>query len=72
MCLNPRAHYAYGTTVNILRDLRVALEVLTDANTAVLALQEAEIYRRKQGEFARPLAERMAYDPNTSPGMSTN
>jgi hypothetical protein len=66
--LNPRTHYAYGTTVSVMSDLRHAFEYMTDVDTAAAALQEVEFYRRKQGEFGRPLAEKMAYDHNTSPG----
>jgi hypothetical protein len=51
-----------------MSDLRHAFEYMTDVDTAAAALQEVEFYRRKQGEFGRPLAEKMAYDHNTSPG----
>lgn len=48
-----------------MSDLRQAFEYMTDVDAAVQALQEVELYRRKQGEFGRPLAEKMAYDHNT-------
>ena len=66
--LHPRTHYAYGTTNNVLHDLRSAFETMTDTNTCVAALHEAENYRRKSGSFFTELAQKMAYDSNTSPG----
>lgn len=51
-----------------MNDLREAFEFMTDTDTCVAALQEAEHYRRKQGSFSKELAVKMAYDSNTSPG----
>ena len=53
-----------------MTDLRVAFEFLTDTNTVVQALQEAENYRRKLGSFATDVATRMALDLKTSLGTS--
>jgi hypothetical protein len=39
---------------------------------AITALNEAELYRRKAGEFGRELATRMALDSRTSPGIFTD
>jgi hypothetical protein len=52
----------------VMTDLRQAFEFMTDTNTCVVALQEAEHYRRKQRSFSSELAAKMACDNNTSPG----
>jgi hypothetical protein len=62
----------YGTNSTVLADLRAAFEMLTDVNTAVKALHKAEMYRRKQRDFSKPLADSMARDSNTSPCMFVN
>jgi hypothetical protein len=36
--LNPRSHYAYGTTPNLMKELREAFEYMTDTNTCIAAL----------------------------------
>jgi hypothetical protein len=66
--LNPRTHYAYGTNTCVMKDLCEAFEYMADTDTCVVALQEAEHYRRKQGTFSMDLAQKMAYHKNTSPG----
>jgi hypothetical protein len=66
--LHPRTHYAYGTSAGVMNDLREAFEFMTNTNTCVEALQEAEHYKRKQGCFSSELATKMSYDNNTSPG----
>jgi hypothetical protein len=67
--LNPRTHYAYGTATNIMQDLREAFEYMTNTKTCVAALQEVDHYRWKQGTFSKDLAQKMAYDSNTSSVM---
>lgn len=69
--LNPRLVYQYNPTPVMFGGLKEAFERMTDVHTAVLALQEAETFRRHLGEFASELAIRMATDPNTTPGNST-
>lgn len=49
------------------RALRMAFERMVDVQTAVQALQEAEVFRQKLGEFGTEMAQRMATDPKTSP-----
>jgi hypothetical protein len=56
--LNPRTHYAYGTSVSVMSDLRHAFEYMTDVDTTTQALVEVDFYRRKQGKFGRPLVEK--------------
>jgi hypothetical protein len=67
--LNPHTHYAYGTATNVMQDLREAFEYMADTETCVADLLEPGHYRRKQGSFLKDLAQKMAYDSNTSPGM---
>jgi hypothetical protein len=67
--LNPRSHYAYGTTPNLMKELREAFEYMADTDTCIITLQEAEHFRRRQGTFSMEVAQRMAYDKITSPGM---
>ena len=38
---------------------------MIDVDIAAQALAEVDFYRRKQGEFGRPLAKKMMYDHNT-------
>jgi len=47
--------------------LRHAFERMSDIDTAVKALQEAELYRQKIGDFGSEMAMRMALDRNTTP-----
>jgi hypothetical protein len=56
-----------GTTTNLMTDLRIALERMCDTNTAAIALQQAEYFRQKHGDFAGELAVRLAVDRGTSP-----
>jgi hypothetical protein len=70
--LNPCSHYAYGTAPNLMKELREAFEYKADTDTCIAALQEAEHFRRRQGTFSTELAQRMAYDKNTSLGMFLN
>jgi hypothetical protein len=67
--LNPHSHYAYGTTPNLMKELREAFEYMADTDTCIAALQEVEHFKRRHGTFSTELAQRMAYDKITSPGM---
>jgi hypothetical protein len=67
--LNPRTYYDYGTAVSVMQDLREAFEYMADTDTCVTALQEVKHFRRKLGTFSTKLAQKMAYDKNTSPDM---
>jgi hypothetical protein len=67
--LNPRSHYAYGTTPNLMKELRDASEYMAGTDTCIAALQQAKHFRRRQGTFSTELAQMMAYDKITSPGM---
>jgi hypothetical protein len=42
---------------------------MADTKTCVTSLREADHFRRKQCTFSTELAQKMAYDKNTSPGM---
>jgi hypothetical protein len=66
--LHPRTHYAYGTVAGVMADLRQPFEFMTNTNTCVAVLQEAEHYRRKQGSFSSELGAKMSCNNNTSPG----
>jgi hypothetical protein len=65
--LNPWTHYVYDSSVSVMSDLQYAFEYMTNVGTTAQALLEVDFYERKQGEFGRPLAEKMVYDHNTSP-----
>jgi hypothetical protein len=70
--LNPHTHYAYGTNACMMKDLREAFEYMADTGICVTALQEAEHFLCKQGTFSTDLAQKMAYDKNTSSGRFQN
>jgi hypothetical protein len=70
--LNPRTRYAYDTDASIMQDLREAFEYMADTKTCVAGLQEVDHYRWKHGTFSKDLAQKMAYDSNTSSGMFLN
>jgi hypothetical protein len=70
--LNPRSHYAYDTTSNLMKELCEVFEYMADTDTCVATLQEVEHFRRRQGTFFTELAQRMAYVKHTSPGMFLN
>jgi hypothetical protein len=52
-----------------LNALRIAFERMTDLDTAAVALSEAQTFCAKAGSFSSPLAQKMAVDGKTSPGM---
>jgi hypothetical protein len=55
----------------VMTDLRQVFEFMTNTNTCVVALQEAEHYRRKYRSFSSELVAKMACDNNTSPGKQS-
>jgi hypothetical protein len=67
--LNPRAHYVSSMGPNQLNALRTAFERMTDLDTAVAALSEAQTFCAKAGSFSSPLAWKMAVDGKMSPDM---
>ena len=64
--LNPYVDYTMGTTQRVLRELRMGLDKMLDAEGAAVALQEFELFRRKLGEFSTDTARCMAIDRKTS------
>jgi hypothetical protein len=68
--LNPRDHYVSGMGTGQLNALRIAFERMTDLDTAAAAaLSEAQTFCAKASSFSNPLAQKMAVDGKTSPGM---
>jgi hypothetical protein len=67
--LNPCSHYAYDTAPNLMKELREAFEYMANTDTCIIALQQAEHFRCRQGTFSTELAQRMVYDKITSLGM---
>jgi hypothetical protein len=64
--LNPALSYTMDPTREMYRMLKDCFERMTDVESAVQALQEAEVFRMKQGEYGSQMAQRMATDPKTS------
>lgn len=58
-------------TPQMFAGLKETFQQMTDVQSAVQALQEAEVFRQKIGEFGTELARTMAQDPKTSPCKST-
>jgi hypothetical protein len=54
-------------TPTMFGGLKETFQQMTDVECAVQALQEAEIFRQKRGEFGSELAMKMAMDPRTTP-----
>jgi hypothetical protein len=52
--------------------LKDTFQSMTDVQTAVQALQEAEVFRQKLGEFDTDMSRRAAIDPKTSPCKSNS
>ncbi|KAJ1280397.1 hypothetical protein BS78_04G229600 [Paspalum vaginatum] len=65
--LNPYVHYAMGTTHNVMLYMRKGLERMLETDSAAIALQEFEAFRRKLGDFSTDMARRLAIDRNTQP-----
>jgi hypothetical protein len=59
-------------TPEMFRSLKDTFQSMTDVQTAVQALQEAEVLRQKLGEFGTDMARRAAVDPRTSPCKRTS
>jgi hypothetical protein len=54
-------------TPEMFHSLKDTFQSMTDLQTVVQALQDAEVFRRKHGDFAQEIAMRAAIDPKTSP-----
>jgi hypothetical protein len=67
--LNPCAHYVSGMGPSQLNALRTAFERMTDLDTVAAALSEVQTFCAKAGSFSSPLAQKMAVDGKTLPGM---
>jgi hypothetical protein len=67
--LNPRGHYISGMGTGQLNALRSVFERMTDVDTSAEALSEAQTFCVNAGSFSSPLAQKMAVDSKTSPGM---
>jgi hypothetical protein len=67
--LNPRGHYVSGTGPGQLNALRTAFKRMTDLGTVATTLSEAQTFCAKASSFSSPLAQKMAVDGKTSPGM---
>jgi hypothetical protein len=52
--------------------LKTAFDRMTDVQSTMQALEEAEVFRMKHGKFASKMAQQMATDPKTSPCMSSS
>jgi hypothetical protein len=59
-------------TPEIFHSLKDTFQSMMDVQTAVQALQEAEVFRQKLGEFGTDMARRVAIDPRTSPCKSNS
>jgi hypothetical protein len=55
------------STPEMYQMLKGAFERMTDDESAMQALQEAEVFHMKHGEYGSEMAQRMATDPKTSP-----
>jgi uncharacterized membrane protein YgcG len=64
--LNPRYAYTFVPSQEMWHSLKGAFQRMTDVDNAVQALQEAEVFRRRIGEFGTDLAMKMALDPKTT------
>jgi hypothetical protein len=64
--LHPYVNYVMRTTNNIMTDLHKGVERMFDLNTATIALQEYDFFKRKIGDFSSELARRMVVDRGTS------
>ena len=55
----------------MFNSLKDTFSRMTDVQSAIQALQEAELFRQKIGEFGSELATKMAMDPRTTPCKTT-
>jgi hypothetical protein len=67
--LNPHAHYISDMGTGQLNALRTAFERMTNLDIAAEALSEAQTFCVKASSFSSPLAQKMAVDGKTLPGM---
>jgi hypothetical protein len=67
--LNPRGHYISGMGTGQLNALRSAFERMTDVDTTVEALSEAQTFCVNADSFLSPLAQKIVVDGKTSSGM---
>jgi hypothetical protein len=67
--LNPCGHYISGMGTGQLSALRSAFKKMTDVDTVTEALSEAQTFCLNVVSFSSPLAQKMAVDGKTSPGM---
>jgi hypothetical protein len=70
--LNPRAHYISSMGTNQPNSLRTAFERMIDLDTVAEALSEVQTFCVKASSFSSPLAQKMAVDGKTSPGMHSD
>jgi hypothetical protein len=66
-CLHPRHAYLMEPTPEMFRSLKDTFQSMTDLQSAVQALQEAEVFRRKHGNFAQEIAMRAVNRPKDKP-----
>ncbi|TKC13318.1 DUF domain-containing protein [Robertmurraya kyonggiensis] len=64
--LNPRYAYTFIPSPEMWSTLKDAFQRMTDISSAVQALQEAELFRQRRGDFATQLAQQMVLDPKTT------
>jgi Na+-translocating ferredoxin:NAD+ oxidoreductase RnfD subunit len=67
--LNSRGHYVSGMGTDQLNALRIVFERMTNLDTAVAALSEAQTFYANASSFSSPLAHKMAVDGKMSSGM---
>jgi hypothetical protein len=65
--LNPALSYTMDPTREVYRTLKDAFERMTDVESAVQALQEAEVFRMNHDDYGSEMAQLMATDPKTTP-----
>ena len=70
--LNPHLTYTMTSTNEMYHMLKDAFGSMTDVHSAVQALQQAEVFRQKLGEFASDMVMKTAIDPKTTPCKSSS
>jgi hypothetical protein len=70
--LNSALSYTMDPTPEMYRMLKLAFERMTDVESAVQALQEAEVFHMKRGVHGSEMAHRMTTDPKASPCKSSS
>jgi hypothetical protein len=69
--INPALSYTMDPTTEMHQMLKDAFERMMDVESVVQALQEAEVFRMKHGEYGSEMAQWMATDPKTTPCKSS-